>query len=106
MPRRSTCFVPRVTKILELEISDEDGEPVSLRWKLVDEPSPIRKIHMEGELWSVEGVDGPPRAAIVEDSSDGSARLVFAGPGGLRLISRQGERREPYLLLALDVTVA
>jgi hypothetical protein len=101
--------VSLVSAILEIEVEDDTGDLESLRWRLVDAPAPIRKIHMDGFEWRVQALGDDaglgPRTAIVEDSSDGSARLVFGGTRGLLLTAADQERHERYLLVACSVLI-
>jgi hypothetical protein len=89
---------------IEIEVDEGDGidDPVQLRFKQVTPPQPVARALFDGGWWRIEALDGGAQAALVEDSSDGEARLVFGGSRGLRVTSEaSGEvRREPYLLLA------
>jgi hypothetical protein len=44
--------------------------------------------------WTAEGQPCPAQAAIVEDSGEGLATLIYGGTGGLRF--RQADSRQPW----------
>lgn len=96
-----------MSTFIEVEVEEGDGidEAVLLRFKQVAAPGEVRRVHYDGggglSWWLVEAPDDEARAALVEDSSDGEALLIFGGVRGLRLRNEAGEeRRAPYLLLA------
>lgn len=98
---------------IEVEVEEGDGidEAVLLRFKQVTEPRAVHRVHYDGGgglcWWTVEAVDDEARAALVEDSSDGEALLVFGGVRGLLLRGESGEqRRASYLLLARGTETA
>ncbi len=89
-----------------------------MRFKLVDEPRPVRRLRFEAEAapgvhdWLVDSVDADGRAAdawtaTVEDSGAGTCALVYGAAHGLRLRPRDGGPTvaEPYLLLAPDALI-
>lgn len=104
----------RMSEFIEVSVDAGDGieEDVQLRFKEVSAPRPVRRARYDAGRglvwWTIEALDGEARAALVEDSSDGEALLVFGGGRGLRLTSEStGEtRREPYLLLARGAEMA
>ena len=97
----------------QLSFESEDGDSVDLRWKMVTPPRAASRVEVvfgdHGGAWRLSPVD--PGDAVqtcsVEDSSDGTATLVWAGPRGVRLThdATGTERTEPYLLLALGTPV-
>jgi hypothetical protein len=97
-----------MSDFIEVEVDEGDGidEAVQLRFKVVTPPRSVRRARFDRgqglSWWTIEGLAEEPRAALVEDSSDGEALLIFGGPRGLRIsCASTGEtRREPYLLLA------
>jgi hypothetical protein len=97
-----------MSDFIEVEVDEGDGidEAVQLRFKAVTPPRSVRRARFDRgqglSWWTIEGLAEEPRAALVEDSSDGEALLIFGGPRGLRITrASTGEtRREPYLLLA------
>jgi hypothetical protein len=95
-----------MSEFIEVEVEEGDGieEPVLLRFKVVSPPRPVTRAQMDGgsgvTWWVIEAPGAEARAALVEDSSDGEALLVFGGERGLRVTSDREERRVPYLLLA------
>ena len=97
-----------MSEFIEVEVDEGDGiaEPVALRFKQVAPPQAVRRVHYDGgageEWWSVQAPGTVASTALVEDSSDGEARLIYGGLRGLQLTGeRSGQRRrEPYLLLA------
>ena len=101
-------MAPVMSDFIEVEVEEGEGidEAVLLRFKAVTGPRPVRRACFDsgaGLRWcSIEALDGEPQAALVEDSSDGEALLVFGGLRGLRLTDEASgaSRREPYLLLA------
>jgi len=103
-----------MNEFIEVDVDEGEGidEAVSLRFKLIDAPRAVRRARFDGgsgvAWWHIEAPDSEPRAALVEDSSDGQALLVFGGPQGLRITDEQTSktRREPYLLLARGAEVA
>ncbi len=104
-----------MSEFIEIEVDEGDGidEPVALRFKQVAPPVPLHRVLLTEargpRWWQVSAPDeATASCAVVEDSSDGQARLIFGGLRGLLLtdeVSGQ-ERREPYLLLAHDTPFA
>ena len=101
-----------MSQFIEVEVDEGDGidEAVALRFKQIDAPRPVQRVLFDAgagpEWWSVVALDDTALTALVEDSSDGEARLIFGGLRGLTLTGeRSGQtRREPYLLLARSTT--
>lgn len=97
-----------MSQFIEVEVDEGDGidEPVALRFKRVDLPQPLSRVLLDGgagdEWWAVIAPGDVAQTALVEDSSDGEARLIFGGARGLVLTGQRSglTRREPYLLLA------
>ncbi|MCU0654940.1 MAG: hypothetical protein MUF64_06520 [Polyangiaceae bacterium] len=95
-----------MSEFIEVEVEEGDGieEPVLLRFKVVSSPRPVTRAQMDGGYgvtwWAIEAPGAEARAALVEDSSDGEALLLFGGERGLRVTSDREARRVPYLLLA------
>jgi hypothetical protein len=86
-------------------------EGCGLRFKTEDEPQVVTRIRFEGRWCSVRGWSSAGGGSLcdamtapVEDSSAGTAALVFGGDWGIRLEPLDGAPvlREPYLLLARD----
>ncbi|MCS6900038.1 MAG: hypothetical protein RMJ98_09685 [Myxococcales bacterium] len=102
-----------MSDFIEVEVDEGDGihEGVQLRFKAVTPPKVVKRARLDrGQgpcWWTIEGLSEEPRAAWVEDSSDGEALLVFGGPQGLRITNEStGEmRREPYLLLTRSTEI-
>lgn len=108
---------PSAAWILFLEVEPSEGldEGVQLRFKAIEPVRPVASVSYEAAglsgRWRAEPLDAegnllhePALAVAVEDSSDGTARLIFGGDGGLRLTHEPTGtvRREAYLLLSLD----
>jgi hypothetical protein len=106
---------------IELDVEPCAGlnEGAQLRFKAISPARPIARAAFEAAGlsgdWRVEAVDAggellaePARTANVEDSSDGTACLVYGGEGGLLLTHEASgaRRREAYLLLALGTRVS
>ena len=90
-------------RFIDVLVDANDGcEECALRFKAEDEPRPARAVRFHGDDdlplecdvtgWS--SADGgsavPALACTVEDSSSGSAILVWGGDWGLRLAPRDG----------------
>jgi hypothetical protein len=73
------------------------------RWKALAPPRPVRRVRLEGAEWEVTAPGASTaHAAPVEDSSEGTAWLVYGGDRGLRLTRADvpaAPVAEPYLLV-------
>ena len=98
---------------LEVEPETEDDEAVFLRFKTLGPPRVVTRVRDATgarEGWFAVGGVGeggapvPAHAIDVEDSSEGTATLVYGGVHGLRLVSEDdgATTREPYLVLTPD----
>ena len=98
---------------LEVEPETDADEAVALRFKTLGPPRQVHRVRDASGArlgWSsLEGVgEGgaivPVYAVDIEDSSEGTATLVYGGIHGLRLLSEADgvASREPYLVLAPD----
>jgi hypothetical protein len=105
-----------VTVLVEEHESLPEG--CCMRFKIVDEPRPVRLVRHEPEGSTAASVflveaprpDGAAEtawAATVEDSGAGTSVLVYGGSLGLRLRPRDGGEAiaEAYLLLAPDAVL-
>jgi hypothetical protein len=86
----------------------------TLRWRAESEPREVTRLRYWVDSdeavvcritgWSSAGggTPCPARWVVVEDSSSGSARLVWGGDWGLKLVPEDGSEPfgEPYLLAA------
>ncbi|MBL8603323.1 MAG: hypothetical protein JNK72_15470 [Myxococcales bacterium] len=104
---------PRFVSV-EVDEGPASDSPLSLRFKTISPPEPVRALDYESETgldgtWRVEGVDDvdsvnitAATAALVDDSSDGAAWLIMGGRHGLRLTHAVtgAVERAPYLLLS------
>lgn len=101
-------------RVVEVFVEDNDGcAGCALRFKAEDEPRPVRVVRWYGDDdrgvvcevvgWSAEG-EVAAIACTIEDSSAGTAVLVWGGDHGLRLTPRDGGARfgESHLRLAPD----
>ena len=88
-------------------------EGCGLRFKSESERRAVAQVRYEGEIcdvigWSSEQGGSPCQAwtSIVEDSSAGTAALIYGGDWGLK-VTPPGATPigEPYLLLARDAIV-
>jgi hypothetical protein len=83
---------------------DELPDGCCMRFKLVDEPRPVRRVRYDGdgslegvfavEAANADGTMGLAMGALVEDSGAGSSLLVYGGDRGLRLRREGGTREE------------
>ena len=98
---------------LEVEPELPADEAVALRFKTLTLPRAVSRLRdATGERagwFAVAGVGGggalePAHVVLVEDSSEGTAALVYGGLFGLRLVAEEDGvvSRAPYLLLAPD----
>jgi hypothetical protein len=91
---------PRFVDVL---VEENDGCPeCTLRFKMEDEPRPVRAVRWTGDDdrtvvcdvlgWSSAGGGSavPALGCTVEDSGSGGAVLVWGGDWGLRLVPRGG----------------
>jgi hypothetical protein len=88
---------------LEVEPLEDGDEEVALRFKTIGEARVATQVKDRAEWVSVMGIgEGGARetahVVLVEDSSEGTAALVYGGRHGLDLEGR----REAYLVLAPD----
>jgi hypothetical protein len=108
---------PSAARFITVLVEEHPALPEGccMRFKLVDEPRPVRAVRYESEAapdvedWLVEsaganGAAGEAWTATVEDSGAGTCMLVYGSDHGLRLRPRRGGPTvaEPYLLLAPD----
>jgi hypothetical protein len=90
-------------RFVDVIVEPNDGcEPCALRFKMEDEPRPVRAVRWAGDDdravecdvvgWSSTsgGSPVPAMAVTIEDSSSGVATLVWGGDWGLRLTPRDG----------------
>ncbi|HZS37554.1 MAG TPA: hypothetical protein VFF06_12045 [Polyangia bacterium] len=108
MPGRVPIFID-----VFVEANPNTSEECGLRFKAESEPRVVSRVRLDGRDcalagWSSAGGGSAceARAAKVEDSSAGSAILIYGGDWGLRLTPDGGEPfGEPYLLLANESIV-
>ena len=99
---------------LEVEPLEDADEAVALRFKTLATPRTVTRLRMgTADVWLVAhglgegGARGPAQVVLVEDSSEGTAALVYGGVHGLVLTAADGTTsREPYLVLAPDAVEA
>jgi hypothetical protein len=97
-----------------VDANPNTAESCGLRFKAEEDPRPVSSVRCDGRAcrvtgWSSAG-GGSPCAALkvaVEDSSAGTAMLVFGGDWGLRLSPLDGGEPfgEPYLVLAREAVL-
>jgi len=100
--------------VVEVFVEDNDGcAGCSLRFKAEDAPRPVKTVRWYGDDdagvvcdvvgWSAGGAV-PAMVCTIEDSSSGTAALVWGGEHGLRLLPRDGGAMfgESHLRLAPD----
>lgn len=94
-----------------VEPNSSAPEGCGLRFKAEEEPRIVTRVRFEGQWCNVRGWNsagggsfGEALVAIVEDSSAGTAALVYGGDWGVHLEPLDGAPiiREPYLLLGRD----
>lgn len=102
---------------IDVVVDEHDALPdLVMRWRTVPGALPRQVVRVryepergpEGE-WSVFAAgpagQGPASAVEVEDSSAGTATLIWGGKHGLRLRLGDLEVAEPYLVLAPEAVV-
>jgi len=108
-----------VSHFIQIEVEEHDALPdgCSMRFRASGEAAPVRRVRYESEdgregIWRIvaEHADGATAEAMaieVEDSSAGTATLIYGGAHGLRLLPEgEGEPvAEPYLLLTPSAVV-
>lgn len=90
-------------RFVDVFVEDNEGcEGCALRFKMEDEPRPIRAVRYHGDDdrpvdcdvvgWSSTGGGSalPAMGCTIEDSSSGVATLIWGGDWGLRLTPRDG----------------
>jgi hypothetical protein len=103
-----------------VESSELCPEDCMMRWKAEDEPRPVARVRYTDDMGVTrdcrvfgrtrsEGGGGGERsvramAVTVEDSSSGTAVLIYGGDLGLELLPDDGSARmgQPYLMLGGD----
>jgi hypothetical protein len=105
-----------------VEEHEELPEGCCMRFKLVDQPRPVRRVRYERDGWpegvfaveapNADGSTGLAMGALVEDSGAGSSLLVFGRDRGLRLrreekgIGQGGQSlAEAYLLISSEAVL-
>jgi len=85
---------------------------VVMRWRTVPGavPRAVARVRYEPERgpegdWTVSAPGAAARAVEVEDSSAGTATLIYGGARGLRLRLGEQEVAEPYLVLAPEAVL-
>lgn len=94
-----------------VEPNPNTQEEAGLRFKSESAPRTVARVRLDGRWCSVTGWSStgrgspcPARAATIEDSSAGTAVLVFGGDWGLRLQPEDGSPAfgETHLVLIAD----